>query len=312
MLRHVVLILLLVVAAIAVGVALVPGEREQWTMLVRDNRNDEALRLLQARYDAGDREPDAVLQLYKLDMSFAKVERATKVLEGLVAARPNDITVVALLAKHYEDIQDTDGEVRTLEQLFALSPSPRTASALLARYRLDNRYDREEALLRRLLAMHRIAPADAERLGLMLASQGDLAGARRALVRFDEIANPERIIGRLALFEILVRLGETKTALVRAAAWMQHWHKASIHRAPSADAPTARLARMMIHVDAEEARRLLCGDAGEVPYLRNESLCALVPNEASAGNFGVAAAKRRLEGVGAYGDERAGIQPVAR
>src|SRR5215813_1438624 len=39
-----------------------------------------------------------------------------------------------------------------------------------------------------------------------------LMGARQALTYFDEIANPERMIGRLALFDLLVHLGDTQTA----------------------------------------------------------------------------------------------------
>jgi tetratricopeptide (TPR) repeat protein len=310
MLRHVILILFLIVAAMATGIALVPSEREQWTMLVRDNRNEEALRVLEARYRAGGREADAMLRLYKLEMSFAEVDRATEVLEGLVAARPKDVEAVTLLAKHYSDIENKDGERRTLERLFQLAPSQRTANTLLALYRLDGTYDREEVLLRRLLAMRMISPAGAERLGLMLAAEGDFAGARKALVRFDEIANPERIIGRLALFDLLVRLDEKEIALERAAGWMQHWHKVSLHRPAGTEVPAARLARMMINVDVDEARRLLCGSLpGEVANPRNDSLCALVPVSANPSNLGVAAARDSLDTVGAYGDERTGSEP---
>lgn len=311
--RHILLTLLLIATALTAGVALVPGQREQWTMLVRDGRNDEALRVLEARYQAGHREPDAMLQLYKLYMSFAEVAHATEVIEGLAAAQPNDVTTAALLVKHYSDTENKDGEILALERLFALSPSPRTAGTLLSLYRLNSAYDREEALLRRLMDMRMIAPGGAERLGLMLAAQGDLVGARRALVRFDEIANPERIVGRLALFELMVRLGEKTTALERAAGWLQHWHKVSLHRPAGTEVPAARLARMMINTDVDEARRLLCGEAGgEAPNPRNDSLCALVPVQGGINNLGIAAADSGTKGIGANGDERASSQSDSR
>ena len=57
-----------------------------------------------------------------------------------------------LLAKHYSDIQNKTAEIRTLERLFALAPSLPTARDLLAHYRLEGAFDREEGLLRTLLA----------------------------------------------------------------------------------------------------------------------------------------------------------------
>jgi len=52
MFRHIALIVSLTAVALAAGVAMVPGEREQWTMLVRDGRNQEALKALETRYRA--------------------------------------------------------------------------------------------------------------------------------------------------------------------------------------------------------------------------------------------------------------------
>src|SRR5436190_12798596 len=106
MIRHIALIGGLTAAALAAGVAMVPGEREQWTMLVRDGRNQEALKALEVRYRAGRREVDAVVHLHKLYMSFAEIERATGVMQDFVADHPANPEAVAMLAKHYADIQD--------------------------------------------------------------------------------------------------------------------------------------------------------------------------------------------------------------
>ncbi len=258
MFRHIALIISLTAAALAAGVAMVPGEREQWTMLVRDGRNQEAIHALEARYRSGRREVDAVLHLYKLYMSFADIDQATRVMQDFVTDHPDDPAAVTLLAKHYGDIQNKQAEVRTLERLFALSPSLQTAHDLLAHYRLEGAFDREESLLRTLLMNQMITANDAERLGLILAAHGDLFGAREALTRFDEIANPERSIGRLALFDVLVQIGDKTAALNRAASWMGYWRKVSIHRAAGAEIPSARLIRMMMAADEEAARRLIC------------------------------------------------------
>ncbi len=225
MFRHIALIITLTAVALAAGVAMVPGEREQWTMLVRDGRNQEAIAALEARYRAGNRETDAVLHLYKLYMAFAEIDQATRIMRDFVTDRPDDPAAVAMLAKHYGDIQSKRAEIRTLERLFELAPSLQTARDLLAHYRLEGKFDREQSLLRTLLANRMITANDAERLGLLLASHGDLYGARDALTRFDEIANPERTVGRLALFDVLVQIGDKTTALSKAASWLGHWRK---------------------------------------------------------------------------------------
>ena len=263
MFRHIALIISLTAVALAAGVAMVPGEREQWTMLVRDGRNQEAIKALEARYRAGKREVDAVLHLYKLYMSFAEIDQATRIMRDFVTDHPDDPAAVAMLAKHYGDIQNKPAEIRTLERLFELAPSLQTARDLLAHYRLEGAFDREESLLRTLLANQMITANDAERLGLMLAAHGDLYGARDALTRFDEIANPERSIGRLALFDVLVQIGDKTTALSKAASWIGHWRKVSIHRAAGSEIPSARLVRMMMAVDETRGAQAHLRDAAK-------------------------------------------------
>ncbi len=258
MIRHIALITCLTVAALATGVAIVPGEREQWTMLVRDGRNEEALKTLEARYQAGRHEIDALVHLHKLYMSFADIARATRVMQTLVADHPGNPEAIALLARHYGDIQDKGNEVATLERLFELSPSLPVAGDLLAYYRLEGAFDREENLLRTLLSQDLITANDAERLGLILAARGDLFGAREALMRFDEIANPERSIGRFVLFEVLVATGDKTTALAKAASWIGYFRKASLHHEAEGETPAARLVRLMMAVDVTAARALIC------------------------------------------------------
>jgi tetratricopeptide (TPR) repeat protein len=258
MIRHIALIIFLTTAALAAGVAMVPGEREQWTMLVRDGRNQEALKVLEAQYRAGRREVDAVIHLHKLYMSFGEIEQATRVLQDFVAAHADNTEAVAMLAKHYGDIQDKQEEIVTLERLFELSPSVLTARDLLAYYRLEGAFGREEKLLRVLLAKEMITANDAERLGLILAAHDDLFGAREALTHFDDIANPERSIGRLVLFDVLVATGDKATALAKAASWIGYFRKASIHHASEGETPAGRLVRKMLALDEVAAHQLIC------------------------------------------------------
>jgi hypothetical protein len=258
MVRHITAIALLAAVALVAGIAMVPGQREQWTMLVRDGRNQQALAMLEERYRAGHRELDAVVHLYRLYMSFAEIDKATRLVREFAAEKPDDAQRTAMLVKHYADIQDQAGEIGALEALFELQPSVQVARELLVHYRLNGAFPREQTLLRTLLANEMITANDAERLGLMLAAQGDVFGARDALIRFDEIANPERTIGRFVLFDVLVQTGDTAGALSRAASWIGHFRKADVHRSAAGETPSARLIRMMLAVDDAETRRLLC------------------------------------------------------
>jgi tetratricopeptide (TPR) repeat protein len=266
MLRHVLLIAVLAAGSLAAGIAMVPGEREQWTMLVRDGRNEEAVKALEAQYRSGRRNADAVVHLYRLYMSFAKIEQATTVMREFAAEHPDNPEIVAMLARHYNEIADKPGAIATLERLFELAPSTQIAHELLANYRLQGAFASEDRLLRALLTSRMITANDAERLGLMLAARGDLYGAREALMRFDELANPERSIGRFVLFDVLVETGDTATALAKGAAWIQLWRKGSIHHTVAGEHPSARLIRRMISVDEAAARRLICEvQEGETP-----------------------------------------------
>jgi tetratricopeptide (TPR) repeat protein len=258
MLRQVLFMLALIAAALVATVAMVPGEREQWTMLIRDSRNEEALALIEAHYRAGLREPSAVLQYYRLLMSFADVVRATRVIEEFVATRPRDPQGLALLAKHYDDTQNRQAEVRTLERLFEVLPSAPTATALLTLYRLDGAFEREEELLHALLATSMIAANDAERLGLILFARGDLEGARIALSHFDAIAHRDQMIGRLALFDVLTELGDGETARAKAEAWVPDWRRIGAQRPTGFRVSAARLNRMMDSADNGAAGRITC------------------------------------------------------
>src|ERR1700730_9136875 len=105
MFRHIALVICLTAAALAAGVAMVPGEREHWTRRVRAGRKKEALKTLQGLDRAGHREIDTVVNLYKLYMSFAEIEAAARVMADFRGDHPENPEALAMLAKHYSDIK---------------------------------------------------------------------------------------------------------------------------------------------------------------------------------------------------------------
>src|SRR5882757_2216627 len=149
MFRHIILVVGLLVSAVVAGFVLVPSEREQWAMLVRDSRNADALQLFETGYREGRRDPIIVLELYRLLMSFAEIEKATQVIEDFAASRGSNVEAITLLARHYANTQNRSGEIRSLERLFELTLSPDIARDLLALYRMAGAFGDEEKLLRR-------------------------------------------------------------------------------------------------------------------------------------------------------------------
>ncbi len=287
MLRHIAIMLGLAIAALAAGTYMVPGPREQWTMLIRDERNAEALDLLEKNYQAGDRDPETLLQLYKLLMSFAQIERATQVIQELVAERPDDVFVSTLLAQHYGDIQDAGNETSALERLFVRLPSAETAQRLLVLYRMEGRVGEERRLLAKMLTDKMITTDDAQRLGFMLAADADFQGARQALSAFDAMAPPARATGRLALFDVLLRLDEPKAAMAMAEHWLIQWRDSHLDQGRAGrEFPLGRLAQLMWSVDPAETRRIICNVLPEKPpfdtgaFAAHPLTCAPPPQQA--------------------------------
>jgi hypothetical protein len=264
MFRHASLTFGIAVAAVVAALHMIPGPREQWTMLVRDERNDEALAILEQRYEAGERDPEAMLQLYKLLMSVARIDRATRIIEEIAAQRPDDVSGLAELAKHYGHTQDLNGEARTLERIFALQPSSTTAQRLLVLYRLRGDQLQEQRLLAKMLPAGITTAEDTQRLGFMLAAKGDFQGALEALLAFDSVAAPEYSTSRFALVDVLLRLGQPQNAMARMRNWLVHWEDDRPNQdLSSPDFPFDRLVRLMAHVDRPEARRIVCASLPE-------------------------------------------------
>jgi hypothetical protein len=206
-----------------------------------------------------------MLQLYKLLMSVARIDQATRVIEEIAAQRPDDVSGLTELAKHYGHTQDLDGETRTLERLFAHQPSSTTAQRLLVLYRLRGDQPQEQRLLAKMLPAGITTAEDTQRLGFMLAAKGDFQGALEALLAFDSMAAPEYSTSRFALVDVLLRLGQPENAMAKMHHWLVQWEDDRPKQdLASPDLPLDRLIRLMAHVDRPEARRIVCASIPEL------------------------------------------------
>jgi len=213
----------LAIVALCAGLFLVPGKREYSTMLKKDGLYNNALRVIEDQYEQGDRSANTLLNMFDLYTRFGQIDKATRTLETFVATRPKDVEALLKLAKQYRATYNTKAYASTLERVLQLTPSSKASQALLGVYRLQGDVVREKTVLTRMVKAKKAKPAHFKRLGLLLASQGDLKAAREMLTTFDKTAGMSEQTPRLVLFQLLLDLGHFKEAYQKAEAWSQKW-----------------------------------------------------------------------------------------
>ena len=218
----------LAVIALSAGAFLVPGEREYSTMLKKDGLYNDALRVIENQYEQGDRSANTLLNMFDLYTRSGQFDKATQIMETFVASRPKDVEALLKLAKQYRATYNTKAYANTLERVLQLTPSPQVSQALLGVYRLKGDVVREKAVLMRMVKAKKAKPVQFKRLGLLLASQGDLKAAREMLTTFDKTARMSEQTPRFVLFQLLLDLGHFKEAYQKAETWLHKWHDPKI------------------------------------------------------------------------------------
>lgn len=225
---RVVLVALVALLVGGAGLLLVPADREQFSMLIKDHDLANALVVAQRRYAAGDHDEETLLAIYELNSEIGDVRAATAALEEYAAQHTDDPEALLELADHYRTIQEPDRRVAILEDVAALDLASPAVGTLLGLYRMRGEYAKERKLLERRAAGGAAGPAELARLGILLAQQGDLARARDTLRALDEKHQLAFRRERLLLFSLLLDLGEYRDAFVRGILWSLEWRNPSL------------------------------------------------------------------------------------
>jgi hypothetical protein len=234
-------------------VSMLPRSHERVHVLARDGAYEEALQGLLVMYEAGDRRPETLTQLYKLSLRTGDLDSASLYLSGYLAQRPNDADAWRFQAELQGVMHDPEGQRHSLEQSVRIAPNAERVRMLLEQYRIRGDFAAEKDMMRRSDAQGLLGFLDLERFGHLLASDGDLEGARAVLQRYDLRAPADMESGRLLLIDVLLDLKDDAAALRLAHNWIkashQEWRAMNLLRRFTAKAPaetTGRLTRLIL------------------------------------------------------------------
>lgn len=218
--HHIILTALFVIAA-AIGILILPGERERVAMLERDGKMREALSILERRFAAGDRSSTTIYQMQEMFLHFGDLKRSREMLELMAAKRPRDSDVRRRLASFYKQTQDDTAYVKALEARIDLRYMAATCSELVALLRQRGDYPAEQRALLGCRQKGYRQTEDMVRLATLLASGGDFAQASQLLKSVDDVRRLRTDRDRQELFALLIESDQPREAQRRAVRWLK-------------------------------------------------------------------------------------------
>ncbi len=218
---HRIVMAVLFLGGLLVGWLLLPGERERIAALERDGQFRQALELLEARFDQGDRSQRSLFQLQRLYEHFGDLAKSRSMLEMLVGLRPRDVHVRRRLAQFYKATQDEPSYVAALMQELEIGYSEPACRELIGLFRRNGDYDRELALLTRCTQKGYRRAEDIIRLAHLLAADGKTGLASDLLIRVDDRRRLKTESDRLFLFATLMEAERADEAQKRGVRWLK-------------------------------------------------------------------------------------------
>jgi tetratricopeptide (TPR) repeat protein len=205
------------------GYMLYPSSEEQLAMLARDGRSSEALSQLTQLLASSRRDPTFLAAAARVHQAAGRLKPAAKLLELYLVERPQDTQALDWLASIYRAAEDPDGTIRALAQAVAIEPTRARVSDLLDLYRARERPDEERTLLKSITDETWLRPVDVERFGILLSWAGEREAALVTLRRADALLPKDAELGRIVLFDLLLKLDLREEAAERAARWVADW-----------------------------------------------------------------------------------------
>lgn len=218
---HAIVMTVLFVGALVVGYLLLPGENERIAMLERDGKYREALRIMQARFDAGDRRQRTLFELQRLQEHFGDLAKVRQTLELFAAERPRDASAQRQLAQFYRQTQDEAAYVRLLQSQIDSRYSDAACRELIGILRRAGKYAEEQAAIQSCRAKGYRRAEDIVRLASLLAAGGDFQQASALLRSADDLRRLKTDRDRLQLFAILLEADQPRDAYRRAVRWLK-------------------------------------------------------------------------------------------
>jgi hypothetical protein len=211
----------LFLAALVVGWLMLPGDAERIAMLVRDGRNGEALALLEARLDAGDRSQHTLHELVGLYEGFGDVAKARRTLELMVAQRPRDRALARRLQQLYRDTGDQEALTAALQVSIDQRYTEAACKELIGLLRRQGAFAQEAQAIQTCRNKGYRGSEDLVRLAALLAVDGDLTQASLLLRGLDDRRRLSDHGARLELLALLLQSELSREVTWRAVRWLR-------------------------------------------------------------------------------------------
>jgi tetratricopeptide (TPR) repeat protein len=216
-------ILVVIVSLLGAAVVLSFGREEHAAMLAGEGRHREAIALLERRLADAPHDPELLAALGRSYAALGEVHRAIDAFDAYLVMRPDDPAARERQAELLLQSGLIDRYLDALALVVAAQPSPSQVTRLIELFRLHGRVEDEMATLQAYAGRAMLETPQLERLGAILAEQGNWRAARQSLELADQKAPPDASAGRLLLLEVLIRSNEVDLIYERAQAWMMAW-----------------------------------------------------------------------------------------
>lgn len=211
----------LFLAALVLGWLMLPGDAERIAMLIRDGRNAEALALLEARFEGGDRRQHTLHELVALYEKFGDVAKARRTLELMVEVRPRDRALVRRLQQLYRETGDTPALIAALEASIAQRYNEAACKELIGLLRRQGAFAAETQAIQSCRQKGYRRTEDLVRLASLLAANGDRTQAALLLRAVDDRRRLTDDDDRLTLASILLQAEQPRELVRRAVRWLK-------------------------------------------------------------------------------------------
>jgi tetratricopeptide (TPR) repeat protein len=214
-------ILVVIVSLLGAAVVLSVGREEHSAVLAGEGRHQEAIALLERRLADAPHDPELLAALGRSYAALGEVHRAVDAFDAYLVVRPDDLAARKRQAELLLQSGSIDRYLDALTSVVAAQPSSSQVTRLIELFRLHGHVDDELATLQAYAGM--LEAPQLERLGAILAGQGNWRKARQVLELSDQKAPPDASAGRLLLLEVLIQSNEVDRVYERAQAWMMAW-----------------------------------------------------------------------------------------
>ncbi len=191
-----------VVAALGLGVVIVPSGLERAFMFLHDKEYTDAQHSFEARWAKGDHSREVANALAELHLRLGDADRASEVLLTFVNENPGDRAALARLAEIFRDAQRRDKQIATLERLWKQKKDPALLRTLDRLYDFAGREDDRIRVLTKLVRSQDSLFTDHQELAELLAPrnpQAALEALFNAFKRWPSAASPDNAQTFIAL-----------------------------------------------------------------------------------------------------------------